>query len=159
MTFLLTHLRTGASGLFAAALLVVAVPGIAFAQAQPKLPVAPLSAGMHVIQAEVADNFVSRMTGMMHRTTMGANEGMLFVFEESGRQCMWMKNTLIPLSVAYLADDGAIVNIEDMQPQSEESHCSKAPVRFALEMNRGWFSGKGIKPGTRIRGLEKFKPR
>lgn len=90
---------------------------------------------------------------------MGANEGMLFIFDEPGIQCMWMKNTLIPLSVAYIADDGSIVNIEDMKPQTEDSHCTKKPVRFALEMNQGWFASKGLRPGAKLRGLEKYKPR
>jgi len=123
-----------------------------------QLPRTELSAGMHLIKAEVADNFVTRMQGLMHRTSMGPNEGMLFIFEEPGIQCMWMKNTLIPLSVAYIADDGAIVNVEDMKPQTEDSHCTKKPVRFALEMNLGWFASKGLRPGAKLRGLEKFKP-
>jgi uncharacterized membrane protein (UPF0127 family) len=83
---------------------------------------------------------------------------MLFVFDEADIQCMWMKNTLIPLSVAYLADDGTVVNVEDMKPQTEDSHCAKKPVRFALEMNKGWFASKGLKPGAKLRGLEKYKP-
>jgi uncharacterized membrane protein (UPF0127 family) len=123
-----------------------------------QLPRTELSAGVHLIRAEVADNFVTRMQGLMHRPSMGANEGMLFVFDESGIQCMWMKNTLIPLSVAYIADDGAIVNVEDMKPQTEDSHCAKKPVRFALEMNLGWFASKGLRPGAKLRGLEKYKP-
>lgn len=129
--------------------------GMAAAQ---QLPRTELSAGVHLIRAEVADNFVTRMQGLMHRPSMGANEGMLFVFDESGVQCMWMKNTLIPLSVAYIADDGAIVNVEDMKPQTEDSHCAKKPVRFALEMNLGWFASKGLRPGAKLRGLEKYKP-
>lgn len=124
--------------------------------AQP-LPRAQLSAGLYLIHTEVADTFVSRMQGLMHRESMGANDGMLFVFDEPGIQCMWMKNTLIPLSVAYIADDGSIVNIEDMKPQTEDAHCAKRPVRFALEMNRGWFSSKGMGAGTKLRGLEKVK--
>ena len=129
--------------------------GIAAAQ---QLPRTELSAGMHLIRAEVADNFVTRMQGLMHRPTMGANEGMLFVFDDAGIQCMWMKNTLIPLSVAYIADDGSIINIEDMKPHSEDSHCAKKPVRFALEMNVGWFASKGLRPGAKLRGLEKYRP-
>ena len=117
-----------------------------------------LSAGLHLIHAEVADTFTSRMQGLMHRESLGANDGMLFIFDDSGTQCMWMKNTLIPLSVAYIADDGSIVNIEDMTPHSEESHCTKRPVRFALEMNRGWFASKGLRAGSKLRGLEKLKP-
>ena len=124
-----------------------------------QLPRTELTAGMYLIHAEVADSFVTRMQGLMHRPSMGANEGMLFIFEEAGIQCMWMKNTLIPLSVAYLADDGTIVNVEDMKPQTEDSHCAKKPVRYALEMNVGWFSSKGLRPGTKVRGLEKYKPR
>ena len=127
-----------------------------FAAAQ-QLPRTELSAGMHLIRAEVADNFVTRMQGLMHRPTMGANEGMLFVFDDAGIQCMWMKNTLIPLSVAYIADDGSIVNVEDMKPHSEDSHCAKKPVRFALEMNVGWFASKGLRPGAKLRGLEKYR--
>ena len=123
-----------------------------------QLPRTELSAGMHLIRAEVADNFVTRMQGLMHRPSMGANEGMLFIFEEPGIQCMWMKNTLIPLSVAYIADDGSIVNVEDMKPQTEDSHCAKKPVRYALEMNVGWFASKGVRPGAKLRGLEKYKP-
>ncbi len=123
-----------------------------------QLPRTELSAGVHLIRAEVADNFVTRMQGLMHRPTMGANEGMLFIFDEPSIQCMWMKNTLIPLSVAYIADDGSIVNIEDMKPQTEDSHCTKKPVRFALEMNVGWFASKGLRPGAKLRGLEKYKP-
>lgn len=122
-----------------------------------QLPRTELSAGVHLIRAEVADNFVTRMQGLMHRPSMGANEGMLFIFDEAGIQCMWMKNTLIPLSVAYLADDGSIVNVEDMKPQTEDSHCAKKPVRYALEMNAGWFASKGLKPGAKLRGLEKYK--
>jgi uncharacterized membrane protein (UPF0127 family) len=123
-----------------------------------QLPRTELSAGVHLIRAEVADNFGTRMQGLMHRPSMAVNEGMLFIFDEAGIQCMWMKNTLIPLSVAYIADDGAIVNIEDMKPQTEDSHCTKKPVRFALEMNLGWFASKGLRPGAKLRGLEKYKP-
>ncbi len=129
------------------------------AAARGELPVVELGAGMHVIRAELADTFASRVRGLMHRQKLGQNSGMLFVFEESGIQCMWMKNTLIPLSVAFLDDTGAIVNIADMQPQSEDSHCAARPARYALEMNRGWFAERGIKAGTRLRGIEKVSPR
>lgn len=142
------------STLIAASLALL--PALAAAQ---QLPRVELSAGVHLIRAELADNFVTRMQGLMHRQSMGANEGMLFVFDEPGIHCMWMKNTLIPLSVAYISDDGTIVNIEDMKPHSEDSHCTKKPVRFALEMNVGWFESKGLRAGTKLRGVEKFKPR
>jgi uncharacterized membrane protein (UPF0127 family) len=140
-------------------LLLLAALFLPLSSGAQQLPRTELSAGMHLIRAEVADNFVTRMQGLMHRQSMGANEGMLFIFDEPGVQCMWMKNTLIPLSVAYIADDGSIVNIEDMKPQTEDSHCTKKPVRFALEMNAGWFESKGLRAGAKLRGLEKFKPR
>jgi uncharacterized membrane protein (UPF0127 family) len=131
---------------------------VALAQ-QPSLPTTELSAGMHLIRAEVADNFGTRMQGLMRRPSMPANHGMLFVFDENDAHCMWMKNTLIALSVAFLDEQGTIINIEDMQPQTENSHCAKRPARFALEMNRGWFAQRGIKPGLRLRGLDKLGAR
>lgn len=94
----------------------------------------------------------------MQREKMGANEGMLFVFPDRDKQCMWMKNTLLPLSVAFIDDNGIILNVEDMQPQTENSHCSVKPARYALEMNQGWFKAKNIKPGTKISGIDKAGP-
>ena len=119
------------------------------------MPLIDLTAGFHRIEAEVAANQANRQRGLMMRERMAANHGMLFVFPQAERHCMWMRNTLLPLSVAFLDDQGRILNIEDMQPQTENNHCAVAPARFALEMNRGWFAGKGIKPGQRIGGLEK----
>jgi uncharacterized protein len=119
---------------------------------QPKLPTIALNAGIHLIQAELAQSPEERMIGLMFRSSMPVNDGMLFAFERAGVQCFWMKNTLLPLSAAFVADDGRIVNIEDMQPQSEDSHCSAKPVRFVLEMNQGWFARRGIKPGSRLQG-------
>ncbi len=131
----------------------------ALAQDGPqKLAAIQLSAGMHLIQAEVAQTPAQRQIGLMNRPAMGANEGMLFVFEAPAQQCFWMKNTLLPLSIAFLADDGTVVNIEDMQPQALDSHCSAKAVRYALEMNQGWFAKRGIKPGTRLGGAP-FRPR
>ncbi len=125
----------------------------AAAQERPqKLPAIQLSAGMHLVQAEVAQSPDQRSIGLMHRKTMGPNEGMLFVFEQPGQQCFWMKNTLLPLSIAFLADNGSIVNIDDMKPQTLDSHCSTKPVRFVLEMNEGWFAKRGIKPGNALKG-------
>ncbi|HJV74061.1 MAG TPA: DUF192 domain-containing protein [Noviherbaspirillum sp.] len=133
----------------------------AFATAAPsansqqavKFPVISLNAGIHVIKAEVAAREAERQQGLMYREKMGPNEGMVFLFNAPAGVCMWMKNTLIPLSVAFIDDSGKIVNIEDMQPQTTESHCAKKPVRYALEMNLGWFKQKNIKPGTVIEGL------
>ena len=121
---------------------------------QAQLPVVELGAGLHRIQAELADTFPSRMQGLMHRQSLAPNAGMLFVFDDSSIHCMWMKNTLIPLSVAFIDEAGAIVNIADMQPHDEQSHCAARPARYALEMERGWFARRGIKPGAKLRGLE-----
>lgn len=125
----------------------------AFAQQPQKLPVTSLTAGIHVIKAEVAATEANRQQGLMFREKMGQNEGMVFLFEQPAPICMWMKNTLIPLSVAFIDADGKIINIEDMQPRSTESHCAKKPARYALEMNQGWFKQKNIKPGTAIENL------
>ncbi len=119
---------------------------------QPKLPTTPLTIGIHVVQAELAVTPEQQATGMMFRTSMGPNEGMLFVNDDVGVRCFWMRNTLVPLTIAFIADDGTIVNTADMEPRSEKSHCSAQPVRFALEMNLGWFAKRGIKPGAKISG-------
>ena len=119
---------------------------------QVNLPRVKLAAGMHQIDAQVASTNDERATGLMFRQEMPQHEGMLFVFEEPTRQCFWMKNTLLPLSAAFVADDGTVVNVEDMKPQTLDSHCSKKPVRYVLEMNQGWFGKKGIKPGARLAG-------
>ena len=126
--------------------------------AQAQMPRMDLSAGLHRINAEVAADQSSRMQGLMHRREMPANQGMLFVFTHAERHCMWMRNTFIPLSVAFLDEQGRILNIEDMAPQTETSHCASAAARFALEMNQGWFAGKGVKAGLRIVGVDKSPP-
>lgn len=120
---------------------------------QPALPTIKLSAGIHLITAEVAASDPSRMRGLMFRESLAPNHGMLFVFDHKAIHCMWMRNTLIPLSVAFVDDDGAIVNIEDMAPRTETSHCARRPVRFALEMEKGWFAKRGIGSGARLGGL------
>jgi len=130
----------------------------ALAQQAP-LPATDLSAGMHRIRAEVANDMGSRMQGLMFRKSMPQNAGMVFVFEENAAHCMWMKNTLMPLSVAFIDEAGVIINIADMQPHSEESHCAAKLARYALEMNKGWFAQRGIKPGAKLGGLEKISPR
>lgn len=129
----------------------------AFAQEpQLDLPRVRLSAGMHQIDAQVARTPDQRATGLMWRKQMPQHEGMLFVFEQPFRQCFWMKNTLIPLSAAFIDDDGTIVNIADMQAQSLQAHCSAKPVRYVLEMNQGWFAKRGIQAGSKLAG-EPFK--
>ena len=129
----------------------------ASSQPMPKLPMTELSAGMHVIKAEVATTEAQRRQGLMFRKSMGANEGMLFVYEEPVGLCMWMKNTHLPLSVAFIDANGRIVNIENMKPHTTTNHCGKGPVRFALEMNQGWFKQKNIGAGSLISGLEKWR--
>ena len=111
-----------------------------------------IGAGMHQIDAQVAATDEQRATGLMFRKQMPQHEGMLFIFERPSQQCFWMKNTLLPLSAAFVDDEGTVVNVEDMKPQTLDSHCSSRPVRFVLEMNQGWFAKKGIKPGARLAG-------
>jgi hypothetical protein len=113
---------------------------------------------MHLIRAEVAADMGTRSRGLMFRKSLAPNAGMVFIFEEVSLHCMWMKNTLIPLSVAFLDEGGTIINIEDMAPQTEDTHCAKKPARYALEMDRGWFAARGIKPGTKLGGMEKLRP-
>jgi hypothetical protein len=134
-----------------AALLAALAPSPA--QAQPALPTVKLNFGIHLVTAELADNDASRMRGLMFRERLAPNNGMLFVFEARAVHCMWMRNTLIPLSVAFIDDDGSIVNIEDMQPKTEVSHCAARPVRYALEMDKGWFAQRGLKAGAKMSGL------
>jgi uncharacterized protein len=125
---------------------------LSHAQTPQALPTTTLRAGMHNIVAQVAQNEEQRQTGLMHRKTMPMHEGMLFVFEAPAVQCFWMKNTLLPLDIAFVADDGTIVNIDSMAPQTLESHCSKQPVRYVLEMNEGWFKKRNIKAGFKLAG-------
>jgi hypothetical protein len=134
------------------ALMLFAAPALA----QP-LPVVQLSAGMHLIRAEVAADYSTRGRGLMHRKSLGANAGMLFIFDAPEIHCMWMKNTYIALSVAFLDAQGAIINIADMQPHSEQSHCAARPAVYALEMAQGWFVQRGIKPGMKLGGLDKLR--
>ena len=117
---------------------------------QMNLPRIKIGAGMYLIDAQLATNSQQRATGLMFRKEMPASEGMLFVFEQASEQCFWMKNTLIPLTAAFVADDGTIVNLANMKPQTTDSHCSAKPVRYVLEMNQGWFDKKGIKAGFKL---------
>jgi uncharacterized membrane protein (UPF0127 family) len=139
-------------GFGAAALLVTALAVGAQEAPQAKLPTVTLVAGMHNIVAEVARTRLQRQVGMMMRTSMAPHEGMLFVFDEPQTQCFWMRNTLLPLAAAFVAEDGTIVNVAEMQPRSDDSHCSTKPVRYVLEMNAGWFAKRGLKPGFKLRG-------
>ncbi|UCV12435.1 DUF192 domain-containing protein [Dechloromonas denitrificans] len=136
-------------GLLAAGLLSGA------ALAQSSMPVMELTTGFHRIEAEVAANDQNRQVGLMNRKSMPQQHGMLFVFAQNNTHCMWMRNTLLPLSVAFVDADGYIINIEDMQPQTEDNHCARKPARYALEMNLGWFAQRGIKPGSKLNGIDK----
>jgi uncharacterized membrane protein (UPF0127 family) len=133
--------------------------GSTVAQDGPQhLPSIDLTAGMYVIHAEVAQTDQEREIGLMFRTALPPQNGMIFVFEQPGVQCFWMRNTLIPLAAAFIDDDGRIVNVAEMAPKTENSHCSDKPVRFVLEMNKGWFDKRGFKPGFRLGGAP-FNPR
>jgi hypothetical protein len=114
----------------------------------------PLRIKGHTIRVELADSPETRRTGLMHRRQMGESNGMLFIFEEPSPQAMWMKNTLIPLSVAFIRADGRILNIEDMQPLTEDAHASSGDALFAIEMNLGWFRKRGIAAGDRVEGMK-----
>jgi len=111
--------------------------------------------GAHALKVEVAAEEEQRMQGMMYRRSMGAEEGMLFIFDEPAYHSMWMKNTLIPLSVAFIDKDGVILNILDMEPQTLDSHMAAGPAVYAIETNKGWFAAKKIKPGDKVTGLPK----
>lgn len=126
-----------------------------YAQVNTGLPIVELKTGIYRIQAELADTPKAREVGLMNRTSMPTNSGMLFVFDQKAGHCFWMNNTKIPLSIAFIADDGKIVNIEEMQAGTTNNHCPKAAVRYALEMNKQWFSERVIVPGAVVTGLPK----
>lgn len=141
--------------------LLALTTGWATAQEQPQrdLPRVTLGAGMHRIDAQVALTPDQRQIGLMFRAEMPQHEGMLFVFDQPAQQCFWMKNTLLPLTAAFVADDGVIVNLVDMKPQTTDSHCSAKPVRYVLEMNLGWFAKRSIKAGFKLTGKPFEAPR
>ena len=139
------------SNLIAAILLLSS--NLVLAQVNIGLPTVELKIGIYRIQAEIADTPKAREVGLMNRTSMPTNSGMLFIFEQKAGHCFWMNNTKIPLSIAFIADDGRIVNIEEMQAETTNNHCPKAAVRYALEMNKQWFSERVIVPGTVVTGL------
>jgi hypothetical protein len=137
----------------AAVLVPTAVPTAIWAQGQPQnLPTVTLHAGMHNIRAQVATTPDQHQIGLMYRKEMASHEGMLFIFDHATPQCFWMRNTLLPLTIAFVRDDGVITNLDDMKPMTEDSHCSSEPVRYVLEMNVGWFAKRGFKAGTRLSG-------
>ncbi len=148
-------MRAMINRLFACALglLLALSQALAFGQEpQTRLPRVKLAAGTHLIDAQLAQTPEQRQIGLMWRKEMPQHEGMLFAFEQPLVQCFWMMNTLLPLTAAFVADDGTIVNLADMKPQTTDSHCSVRPVRFVLEMNQGWFAERAIKAGDRLSG-------
>ena len=143
--------------LLASVLIVISAavpqPAVAQTRAQSTLPAVKLNAGIHVITAEAATTEQTRVVGLMFRERLAPNHGMLFVFDYKSQQCFWMRNTPLPLTIAFIEDDGTVVQLVDMAPQSDALHCSQKPVRFALEMEQGWFAKRGIAPGAKIGGL------
>lgn len=123
-----------------------------------QLPEIPLAVESHKLVVEVAATEEARAQGLMHRRILPENRGMLFVFREPAQHAMWMMNTYVPLSVAFLDERGRIINIADMQPHTRDTHAAAKPAKFALEVNRGWFAKRSIKPGARIEGLERAPP-
>ncbi|MBK8523129.1 MAG: DUF192 domain-containing protein [Betaproteobacteria bacterium] len=117
------------------------------------MPRVELTAGFHRIEAEVAANQADRSQGLMHRRSLAKNQGMIFAFPQAAMHCFWMKNTPLPLSIAFLDEQGKIINIDEMLPETEDNHCPVRPARFALEMNAGWFKAKGLQPGAIIGGV------
>jgi uncharacterized protein len=137
--------------LLAAAALLAAT--LAWADARPRL--ATIKVGAHALRVEVVVTDEERARGLMHRKQLGANDGMLFIFDEPAYHSMWMKNTLIPLSVAFLDRNGKILNILDMEPETLDPHISAGPSIYAIETNKGWFAAKKIKAGDNVTGLPK----
>jgi len=147
---ILTQLRALLACVMAFGALISLTP-LAAQEPQTNLQRAVIHAGMFQIDAQIANTPQQRQIGLMFRKDMPTHEGMLFIFDEPQKQCFWMKNTLLPLSAAFLDDDGGIVNLVDMHPQSTDSHCSEKPVRYVLEMNQGWFAKKKIGKGYKLK--------
>lgn len=137
-----------------ATLVLAAAAGVAAAApVVVELPTTTLTIGKHKLVAEVAATPEQRTVGLMYRFSLKPDHGMIFVFERPEPQAFWMRNTFIPLSIAFLGGDGRILNIEDMAPRDESLHWSRAPAQYAIEMRKGWFAERGIGPGDRVEGL------
>ncbi|MBR7746445.1 DUF192 domain-containing protein [Undibacterium baiyunense] len=120
---------------------------------EPSLKRQQFQIGTNIIDAELALTAEERQRGLMFRESLGENQGMMFQFAHADHYCMWMKNTLIPLSIAFIDEQGKIINIEEMKAHSEETTCAKNKARYALEMNTGWYQQRQIEPGQHIHGL------
>ena len=145
--------RTFATGLLAAALVLSSIANAA--DKPPALKTVTLTIDKHAIRAEVVQSDEERSRGLMFRERLGKNDGMLFIFDDPGYHSMWMMNTLIPLSVAFIDRDGVILNVEDMEPQTLDTHMAAGPATYAIETNKGWFAEKKVKAGDRVTGLPK----
>ena len=139
----------------ALAALLLAAAGLALAEAP--LPARQVKVAGHALRVEVAATIEQRMKGLMFREKLGADDGMLFVFDEPGYHAMWMKNTPLPLSVAFVDGAGAILNILDMEPHTLDQHAAAGPAAYAIETNKGWFAKRRIKAGDKVTGLPKPK--
>ena len=126
--------------------------------AYAQLPEIGLTINGHKLVAEVASTDATRTEGLMHRRILPESRGMLFVFRETAVHAMWMMNTYVPLSVAFIDGDGVIINIEDMEPHTRDTHPAAKPAKYALEVNRGWFRKHGIKAGARVEGIDRAPP-
>ena len=116
------------------------------------LPRVLLTIDGHEMQVYVARTEEERALGLMHRREMAEDEGMLFICDECAVQKFWMKDTPLPLSIAFLEDDGTILKVADLEPHDLEGESSERPVRYVLEVNQGWFDERGVAPGARITG-------
>lgn len=137
------------------AMIAGAIMAIAMTVQAASLPIIRLSLGSGTLDVEVASNKAQRSLGLMNRPSMPETRGMLFVYPAPAYFCMWMKNTKLPLSVAFIDAQGQVINIEDMVPQTETNHCTQRNATYALEANRGWFVKHGVVPGSQVLGLEK----
>jgi uncharacterized protein len=140
-----------------AALTLVILAAVLPAQADPLITY-PLRIKKHEIRAEVAGTEQDRLRGLMFRDKLSENSGMIFLYPRAEASAMWMKNTRIALSVAFIDSGGRILNIAEMEPYSEEAHASSGLASYALEMNRGWFRKQGIKAGDLVEGLKALPP-
>jgi uncharacterized membrane protein (UPF0127 family) len=147
-----TNLKLAIATLLALLLLTALQPA---AHADPLLTY-PLQIGEQHARVEIANTADTRRKGLMYRTRLPASSGMIFIFASERPISMWMKNTRIPLSVAFIDAAGRIINIEQMQPETEQTHSSNGPAKYALEMNQGWFEKHGIASGARVTGLERL---
>lgn len=149
------HASRKASRVLAGAVLAFALAAAALAEQLPELT---LSLNGQRLAVEVAGTEAARMQGLMHRRMLPESRGMLFVFREPALHGMWMVNTYVPLSVAFLDERGVIINIADMEPHTRMTHAATRPAKYALEVNRGWFARHGITPGTRVEGIGQAPP-